>query len=67
MWGGEGIHHLVSLKIAEKFEIDHKHVLRAIYVEIIFRFFILKLYFSGISENQIGAIRWYYRQKMKLI
>jgi phage regulator Rha-like protein len=114
-----------SLKIAEKFEMSHKHVLRAIHkcneelgtqpkfglcshliktnylggpdgrktsrvkyditefglailllyinssraraisAEIIFRFFILKSYLSGMSENQIGAIRGYYRQKMK--
>lgn len=114
-----------SLKIAEKFEMEHKHVLRAIkkcidelsiqpkfglnkniienrylggaqgkvrqnlkyditefglallllYIntpkarlisaEILYRFFILKTYLSGMSENQIGAIRGHYRKKMK--
>ncbi|MBL7664465.1 MAG: Rha family transcriptional regulator [Bacteriovoracaceae bacterium] len=114
-----------SLKIAGKFEIEHKHILRAIrkceqelgiepkfglnenliknsylagakgkkrkgvkyditefglallllYIntpkarlisaEILYRFFILKTYLSGLSHNQIGAIRGYYRKKMK--
>ncbi len=114
-----------SLKIAEKFEMDHKHVLRAIdkcrsellvqpkfglnqklienkhlvgavghqrhsrkvditefglallllYInspkarrisaEILYRFFILKTYLDGLNERQIGAIRGYYRKKMK--
>jgi len=114
-----------SLKIAEKFEIDHKHVLRSIekclrelgtqpkfglcnniienqylggpegrktprkkyditefglalillYInsprarlvsaEIIYHFFILKNYLSGMSIAQIGAIRGYYRKKLK--
>ncbi len=114
-----------SLKIAEKFEMDHKHVLRAIkkclielstqpkfglcrniiennylggpegrkttrtkyditefglallllYIntpkarmisaEIIYRFFILKTYLDGMSEQQIGAVRGYYRKRLK--
>jgi phage regulator Rha-like protein len=114
-----------SLKIAEKFEIDHPHVLRAIdkcinelssnskfqlaqniienkyfsgpkrrirsyrkvditefglallllYIntpkariisaEILYRFFILKTYVEGLNERQIGAIKGYYRKKMK--
>lgn len=113
-----------SLKIAEKFEIEHKNVLRAIkkcidelgtqlkfelcsniiensylagpegrktkrikyditefglallllYIntprgrmisaEILYRFFILKTYLSGMSKNQIGAIKGYYKKKM---
>ena len=114
-----------SLKIAEKFEMEHKHVLRAIkkckeelsiepkfglneniiensylggakgrerknlkyditefglailflYIntpkarlisaEILYRFFILKTYLSGMKENQISAIRGHYRKRMK--
>lgn len=114
-----------SLKIAEKFEIDHKHILRAVdkclselsmnsklklseniientyysgpegrirdyrkiditefglallllYInspkariisaEILYRFFILKTYIEGLNERQIGAIKGYYRKKMK--
>ncbi len=114
-----------SLKIAEKFEIEHKNVLRAIkkcqqelgielkfelnkniiennylggakgkerknlkyditefglallllYIntpkarlisaEILYRFFVLKTYLSGLSENQIGAIKGHYREKIK--
>jgi len=114
-----------SLKIAEKFEMEHKHVLRAVkkcldelsikpkfglnkniiesrylggakgkerqslkyditefglallllYIntpkarlisaEILYRFFILKTYLSHLNENQIGAIRGHYRNKMK--
>ncbi len=113
-----------SLKIAEKFEMDHKHVLRSIdkclrelgtqpkfglcrnliendylggpegrktsrkkyditefglallllYInspkarlvsaEIIYHFFILKNYLSGMTIQQIGAIRGYYRKKI---
>lgn len=112
-----------SLKLAEKFEIDHKNILRAIkkcnkelgtqlkfelreniienkylagpqgrqasylkyditefglallllYIntprarlisaEIIYRFFILKSYLSGMNQNQIGAIKGHYRKK----
>ena len=115
-----------SLKIAEKFEMDHKHILRAIrkcqdelmvqpkfglnkniiensylggeegrerkllkydvtefglallllYIntpkarlisaEILYRFFILKTYLDGMSEQQIGAVRGHYRKRMKL-
>jgi phage regulator Rha-like protein len=114
-----------SLKIAEKFEIDHKNILRSIdkcieelstelkfelcknfienkhlsgpkgrqrsyrkvditefglallllYInspkarkisaEILYRFFILKTYLDGLNVRQIGAIKGYYRQKMK--
>lgn len=114
-----------SLKIAEKFEIDHKNLLRAIkkceaelgtqlkfelcsnliqnnylggpkgrethrvkyditefglallllYIstpkarlisaEILYRFFILKTYLLGLTDNQIGAIRGHYRKKMR--
>jgi phage regulator Rha-like protein len=114
-----------SLKIAEKFEMDHKNVLRAIkkcedelgsklkfelcknliknsyiggaegkqrqylkyditefglallllYIntpkariisaEILYRFFILKTYLDGMSEQQIGAVRGHYRRRMK--
>ncbi len=114
-----------SLKIAEKFDMDHKHVLRAIqkckselrtqpkfglceniiensylggpkgretkrvkyditefglallllYIstpkarlisaEILYRFFILKTYLTGMGQNQIGAIKGHYRKKMK--
>ncbi len=114
-----------SLRIAEKFEMEHKHVLRAIkkctdelgiepkfglnkniiennylggakgkerknlkyditefglallllYIntpkarlisaEILYRFFVLKTYLSGLSENQIGAIKGHYREKIK--
>jgi len=115
-----------SLKIAEKFEMDHKHVLRAIqkclgelstqskfglckniienrylggpkgreterpkyditefglallllYIntpkarlisaEILYRFFILKTYLDGMSEQQIGAVRGHYRKRLKI-
>lgn len=114
-----------SLKIAEKFEMDHKNVLRAIdkcrsellvqlkfelnknlienkhlvgavghqrqsrkvditefglallllYInsakarrisaEILYRFFVLKTYVDGLNDRQIGAIKGYYRKKMK--
>ncbi len=114
-----------SLKIAEKFEIDHKYILRSIdkcieelstepkfelcknlienrhlagpkgrersyrkiditefglallllYInspkarkisaEILYRFFILKTYLDGLNVRQIGAIKGYYRQKMR--
>lgn len=114
-----------SLKIAQKFEIEHKHILRAVdkcldelsynaklkiseniienkyysgpegrtreyrkiditefglallllYInspkariisaEILYRFFILKTYLEGLNERQIGAIKGYYRKKMK--
>jgi hypothetical protein len=85
-----------SLKIAEHFDMKHKHILRAIdnctkelsiepkfglnenFIEnkylggakgkerkILYRFFILKSYVEGLSENQIGALKGYYRNKMK--
>jgi phage regulator Rha-like protein len=112
-----------SLKISEKFEISHKHILRAIdkchlelsrepkfglsknliensylsgpkrreyrkvditefglallllylnsskarkiSAEILFRFFILKTYLSGLNDRQIGAIKGYYRKRIE--
>ena len=36
---------------------------RLISAEILYRFIILKTYLSGMSENQIGAIRGHYRKK----
>jgi len=38
---------------------------RLISAEILYRFFILKTYLSGMSENQIRVIRGHYRKKMK--
>jgi phage regulator Rha-like protein len=38
---------------------------RKISAEILYRFFILKTYLDGLNERQIGAIKGYYRQKMK--
>jgi phage regulator Rha-like protein len=38
---------------------------RTISAEILYRFFILKTYLNGLNERQIGAIRGYYRKKMK--
>ncbi|MFZ4712206.1 MAG: Rha family transcriptional regulator [Bacteriovoracaceae bacterium] len=38
---------------------------RLISAEILYRFFILKTYLSNMTENQIGAIKGYYRKKMK--
>lgn len=38
---------------------------RLISAEILYRFFILKSYVSGLNKNQIGALKGYYRQKMK--
>ena len=38
---------------------------RMISAEILYRFFILKSYVEGLSENQIGALKGYYRNKMK--
>lgn len=38
---------------------------RRISAEILYRFFILKTYLSGLTENQIGALKGYYRKKMK--
>ena len=36
---------------------------RKISAEILYRFFILKSYISGLSKNQIGALEGYYRKK----
>jgi phage regulator Rha-like protein len=38
---------------------------RTISAEILYRFFILKTYVEGLNERQIGAIKGYYRKKMK--
>lgn len=38
---------------------------RKISAEILYRFFILKTYIHGLNENQIGALRGYYRKRMK--
>lgn len=38
---------------------------RLISAEILYRFFILKSYLNGLSENQIGALKGYYRKRMK--
>ncbi len=38
---------------------------RRISAEILYRFFILKTYLDGLSENQIGALKGYYRKQMK--
>jgi phage regulator Rha-like protein len=38
---------------------------RKISAEILYRFFILKTYIAGLNERQIGALKGYYRQKMK--
>jgi phage regulator Rha-like protein len=38
---------------------------RMISAEILYRFFILKSYVGGLSENQIGALKGYYRKRMK--
>ncbi|MEE3078987.1 MAG: Rha family transcriptional regulator [Bdellovibrionota bacterium] len=38
---------------------------RKISAEILYRFFILKTYLDGLNENQIRAIKGYYRKKMK--
>jgi len=37
---------------------------RKISAEILYRFFILKSYIEGLSENQIGALKGYYRNRM---
>ena len=37
---------------------------RMISAEILYRFFILKTYVEGLTENQIGALKGYYRQQM---
>lgn len=38
---------------------------RRISAEILYRFFILKTYVDGLSENQIGELKGYYRKRMK--
>lgn len=38
---------------------------RMISAEILYRFFILKTYLSNLNERQIGALRGYYRKRMK--
>ena len=38
---------------------------RMISAEILYRFFILKSDIAGLSENQIGALKGYYRTRMK--
>lgn len=38
---------------------------RMISAEILYRFFILKSYVEGLNENQIGALKGYYRKRMK--
>jgi len=38
---------------------------RLISAEILYRFFVLKTYLSGMNQNQIGAIRGHYRKKME--
>lgn len=38
---------------------------RMISAEILYRFFILKSYIAGLSENQIGALKGFYRTRMK--
>ena len=38
---------------------------RKISAEIIYRFFILKSYIAGLNENQLGALKGYYRKQMK--
>jgi phage regulator Rha-like protein len=38
---------------------------RKISAEILYRFFILKTYLEGLSQNQIGALKGYYRKQMK--
>ncbi len=38
---------------------------RMISAEILYRFFILKSYVDGLNENQIDALKGYYRKRMK--
>ena len=38
---------------------------RMISAEILYRFFILKTYIDGLKPRQIGAIKGYYRKKMR--
>jgi phage regulator Rha-like protein len=39
---------------------------RQISAEILYRFFVLKTYVTGLSDSQIGAIKGYYRKRIKL-
>ncbi len=39
---------------------------RMISAEILYRFFILKTYVEGLTQNQIGALKGYYRKRMKI-
>lgn len=38
---------------------------RQISAEILYRFFVLQTYLKGLTDNQIGAIRGYYRKQIK--
>jgi phage regulator Rha-like protein len=38
---------------------------RQISAEILYRFFVLKTYVAGLNDNQIGAIKGYYRKRME--
>jgi phage regulator Rha-like protein len=38
---------------------------RMIFAEILYRFLILKTYVASLNENQIGALKGYYRKQMK--
>ncbi len=38
---------------------------RQISAEILYRFFVLQTYLKGLTDNQIGAIKGYYRQQIK--
>jgi phage regulator Rha-like protein len=38
---------------------------RKISAEILYRFFILKTYLDGLNDHQIGALKGYYRKRMK--
>ncbi len=40
---------------------------RQISAEILYRFFVLQTYLKGLTENQLGAIKGYYRQHIKNI
>ena len=37
---------------------------RKISAEILYRFFVLKTYVDGLNDNQIGALKGYYRKRM---
>jgi len=37
---------------------------RRISAEILYRFFVLKTYLAGLTHDQVGTLRGYYRQKM---